>query len=167
MFVSLIVAMDNQRGIGRNNDLMWHLPRDMRFFREITLNNIVIMGRKNYDSIPLKYRPLERRENVILTRNTNFQAENCKVFHSLEDAFSIYNKEEKRKIFIIGGGQIYKEALYCGIVSEMYITKVHSVYDADTFFPSFDESAWNKQTLFKQEENDKHESAFSVYRYYK
>ena len=167
MFISLIVAMDNERGIGRNNDLMWHLPKDMRFFRETTLDHIVIMGRKNYDSIPQKYRPLDRRENVILSRNKSFQAQNCKVYHSLNDAVESFKNEKERKVFIIGGGQIYKEALDLDILSEMYITEVNSTYGADTFFPCFDVSKWNKTFLFKQEKDAKHTSSFSVYRYLK
>ncbi len=167
MFVSLIVAMDSDRGIGKNNDLMWHLPNDMRFFRETTIDNIVVMGRKNYDSIPLKYRPLDRRKNAILTRNSNFKAENCDVFYSLNEALLAYKNQEHKKIFIIGGGQIYAEALKSGVVSEMFITKVNSRYGADTFFPDFDESKWTKNVLFKQEKDHKHESSFSVFRYLK
>tara|TARA_Y100000385_G_scaffold199437_1_gene206509 strand:- start:88 stop:594 length:507 start_codon:yes stop_codon:yes gene_type:complete len=167
MLISLIVAMDNERGIGRNNDLMWHLPKDMRFFRETTLDNIVIMGRKNYDSIPLKYRPLDRRENVILSRNKNFKAENCKVYHSLNEAISSYQNETEKTVFIIGGGQIYKEALELDLVSEMYITEVHSAYRADTFFPDFDDSKWEKTFLFEQQKDEKHQSSFSVFRYLK
>ena len=81
MKVSLIVAMARNRGIGRDNDLMWHLPNDMRFFKETTENQIVVMGRKNYDSIPEKYRPLPKRENVILTRNMAFQAKDLSLIH--------------------------------------------------------------------------------------
>jgi len=82
MKVSLIVAIDLEGGIGKNNDLMWHLPSDMKFFKETTKNQIVVMGRKNFDSIPEKYRPLPNRLNVILTRNKNFTADNCLVYHS-------------------------------------------------------------------------------------
>tara|TARA_B100000609_G_C16925412_1_gene286497 strand:- start:156 stop:599 length:444 start_codon:yes stop_codon:yes gene_type:complete len=146
---------------------MWHLPKDMRFFRKTTIGHIVIMGRKNYDSIPSKYRPLDQRENVILSRNKNFKAENCKVYHSLHEAVSSYQNETEKKIFIIGGGQIYKEAIELGLVSEMYITDVHSAYDADTFFPEFDESNWEKTFLFEQKKDDKHESSFSVFKYVK
>ena len=142
--------MDKDRGIGRNNDLMWHLPKDMRFFRETTLDHVVIMGRKNYDSIPLKYRPLDRRENVILTRNKSFQAQNCTIHNSLNDAVASFKNEKERKVFIIGGGQVYKEALDLDLVLEMYITEVNSTYGADTFFPDFDVSKWNKTFLFKQ-----------------
>ena len=77
MKVALIVAMDSERGIGRNNDLMWHLPEDMKFFKEKTSGQIVVMGRKNYDSIPERFRPLPNRKNVLLTRNTDFEADGC------------------------------------------------------------------------------------------
>ncbi|MGY8927632.1 MAG: dihydrofolate reductase, partial [Flavobacteriales bacterium] len=77
----LIVAMDKARGIGRNNDLMWHLPNDMKFFKETTVGHAVVMGRKNFESIPEKYRPLANRENIILTRNKAFLAENCSVLN--------------------------------------------------------------------------------------
>jgi dihydrofolate reductase len=126
--------MDRNRGIGRDNDLMWHLPNDMRFFKETTENQIVVMGRKNYDSIPEKYRPLPNRENVILTKNTAFEASNCSVFNSLDAALSAYESDENRKFFVIGGGQIYKLALDANILEEMFITHIDGDYDADTFF---------------------------------
>ena len=149
MKVSLIVAMDKNRGIGKNNDLMWHLPNDMRFFKETTENQLVVMGRKNYDSIPEKYRPLPNRKNIILTRNSNFKARDCDVFYSLDDVLVAYANEAEKTIFIIGGGQIYTLALAAGVVDEMFITHIHGDYDADTFFPEFDESEWKKELLFK------------------
>ena len=100
--------MDANRGIGKNNDLMWHLPNDMKFFKEKTTDNIVVMGRKNYESIPEKYRPLPNRENVILTRNKDFKAEGCIVLHSFDELLQHYENEEDRTMFIIGGGEIYK-----------------------------------------------------------
>ena len=111
MKVALIVAIDAERGIGKNNDLMWHLPNDMKFFKETTQNQIVVMGRKNYDSIPEKYRPLPNRLNVVLTRNEDFQAPDCEVFTSLEACFEHFKNETERTVFIIGGGEIYKMAL--------------------------------------------------------
>ena len=130
--------MDANRGIGKNNDLMWHLPNDMKFFKEKTTDNIVVMGRKNYESIPEKYRPLPNRENVILTRNKDFKAEGCIVLHSFDELLQYYENEEDRTMFIIGGGEIYKEALKKDIVDEMYITKVNKSFNADTFFPEID-----------------------------
>ena len=163
--VSLIVAMDRNRGIGRDNDLMWHLPNDMRFFKETTENQIVVMGRKNYDSIPEKYRPLPNRENVILTKNTSFEASNCSVFHSLDAALSAYQSDKNRKFFIIGGGQIYKLALEAKILEEMFITHIDGNYDADTFFPDFNESEWNKELLMSQSVDERHQHGFKVFRY--
>tara|TARA_B100000674_G_scaffold76407_1_gene53146 strand:+ start:1012 stop:1521 length:510 start_codon:yes stop_codon:yes gene_type:complete len=165
MKVSLIVAMDKNRGIGKNNDLMWHLPNDMRFFKETTVNHIVVMGRKNYDSIPEKYRPLPNRRNVILTRNSNFKAKDCDVFNSLDDALGAYEYGSEKTIFIIGGGQIYALALAQEVVDEMYITYVDGDYDADTFFPEFDESKWSKELVLKQEKDDRHKNSFEVFRY--
>tara|TARA_B100000963_G_scaffold74130_1_gene62255 strand:+ start:135 stop:644 length:510 start_codon:yes stop_codon:yes gene_type:complete len=165
MKVSLIVAMDKNRGIGKNNDLMWHLPNDMRFFKETTVNHIVVMGRKNYDSIPEKYRPLPNRRNVILTRNSNFKAKDCDVFNSLDDALGAYEYDSEKTIFIIGGGQIYALALAQEVVDEMYITYVDGDYDADTFFPEFDESKWRKELVLKQEKDDRHKNSFEVFRY--
>ena len=165
MKVSLIVAMDKNRGIGKNNDLMWHLPNDMRFFKETTVNHIVVMGRKNYDSIPEKYRPLPNRRNVILTRNSNFKAKDCDVFNSLDDALGAHEYGSEKTIFIIGGGQIYALALAQEVVDEMYITYVDGDYDADTFFPEFDESKWSKELVLKQEKDDRHKNSFEVFRY--
>lgn len=163
--VSLIVAMDRNRGIGRDNDLMWHLPNDMRFFKETTENQIVVMGRKNYDSIPEKYRPLPNRENVILTKNTAFEASNCSVFNSLDAALSAYESDKNRKLFIIGGGQIYKLALDANILEEMFITHIDGDYEADTFFPDFNESDWNKELLMSQSIDERHQHDFKVFRY--
>ena len=165
MKVSLIVAMDLDRGIGRNNDLMWHLPNDMKFFKETTQNHVVVMGRKNYDSIPEKYRPLPNRENVVLTRNTSFTAENCKVFHSLEDCLDSYKSETDRTVFIIGGGEIYRLALEANVVDEMYITHINHRYGADTFFPEFNLKNWRIETVQEQLKDDRHEASFSVLRY--
>tara|TARA_B100001287_G_scaffold248647_1_gene227970 strand:- start:53 stop:562 length:510 start_codon:yes stop_codon:yes gene_type:complete len=165
MKVSLIVAMDKNRGIGKNNDLMWHLPNDMRFFKETTAHHIVVMGRKNYDSIPEKYRPLPNRKNIILTRNSNFKALGCDVFYSLDDALVAHADEAEKKMYIIGGGQIYSLALAQGVVDEMFITHIHGDYDADTFFPEFNESEWRKKLLFKQEIDDRHKNSFEVFRY--
>jgi dihydrofolate reductase len=165
MKVSLIVAMDAKRGIGKNNDLMWHLPADMNFFKETTKNQIVVMGRRNYDSIPEKYRPLPNRLNVILTRNKEFQAENCLVFNSLKDCLTHFENENDRKVFIIGGGEIYKMALDANCLDEMFITDVDGVFDADTFFPEFDEIEWKVEVLSEQKIDEKHSHGFIIKKY--
>jgi dihydrofolate reductase len=165
MKVSLIVAMDSNRGIGKNNDLMWHLPADMNFFKEKTKNQIVVMGRKNYDSIPEKYRPLPNRLNVILTRNKDFKADNCLVFNTFDDCLTHFEQENERKVFIIGGGEIYKMALDSNFLNEMFITYVDGVFDADTFFPEFDEQAWKSALIGAQEIDEKHAFSFKIYQY--
>lgn len=167
MQVKLIVAMDEHRGIGKNNDLMWHLATDMKFFKDTTQNQIVVMGRKNYDSIPEKYRPLPNRENAILTRQENFVAPNCTVFNSLEACLEHYKNETERTIFIIGGGQVYKEALDANVLTEMFITYVEARYDAETFFPEFDETEWKSEVLFSHPKDEKNEHAFVVKRFFK
>jgi dihydrofolate reductase len=165
MNIAIIVAMDANRGIGKNNDLMWHLPADMKFFKDKTTDNIVVMGRKNYESIPEKYRPLPNRENVILTRNKDFKAEGCIVLHSIEEVLKHYENEEDRTMFIIGGGEIYKEALKKDIVDEMYITKVNKSYDADTFFPEINLREWRRSKIATVPKDAKHEAEFDIWKY--
>ena len=165
MEISLIAAMGLNREIGKDNDLMWHLPADMKFFKETTKEQIVIMGRKNYDSIPEKYRPLANRLNVVLTRNKDFTAPDCLVFHTLEESLDYFQNETNRTVFIIGGGEIYRLALEANAVDEMYITHVHKAYDAETFFPTFNESEWNNSVLFEQQADERHEAGFTVKKY--
>ncbi|MBI1838064.1 MAG: dihydrofolate reductase [Flavobacteriia bacterium] len=168
MKVALIVAMDLERGIGKNNDLMWHLPADMKFFKETTTNHVVVMGRKNYESIPEKYRPLPNRENVVLTRNEVYIAPNCLVFNSLEDCISHYStKNEDKIVFIIGGGEIYKMALETSVLDEMYITHVAKKYDADTFFPEIDSTIWKSESILTFEKDEKNEASFEIKKYTK
>lgn len=165
MKVSLIVAMDSERGIGKNNDLMWHLPADMKFFRETTTGHVVVTGRKNYDSIPERFRPLPNRENAVLTRNADYKAPGALVFTSLEACLKHYENETQRTVFIIGGGQIYKEVMSLGVLDEMYITHVTGNFGADTYFPEFDESEWLMETVFEQEADEKHAVRFVVKKY--
>lgn len=165
MKTSLIVAMDRQRGIGKNNDLLWHLPADMKFFRETTSGHIVVMGRKNFESIPEKFRPLPNRENVVLTRNKDFKADDVKVFHSMEECLMHYQNETERKVFIIGGGEIYRKAMDLGVIGEMFISHVDETFESDTFFPEFDESKWTAEKVLQQEKDEKNKYAFAVMRY--
>ena len=165
MKTALIVAIDANRGIGKDNDLMWHLPNDMKFFKETTQNQIVVMGRKNYDSIPERYRPLPNRLNVVLTRNLDFQAPGCKVFTSLTDCLEFFKEENDRTVFIIGGGEIYKMALDSGRIDEMFITYIDKSYGADTFFPDFDTTQWQQNLVTKQDKDDAHDASYQIMHY--
>jgi dihydrofolate reductase len=163
--LSLIAALDAANGIGKDNDLMWNLPADMRFFKETTKGHVVIMGRKNYDSIPEKYRPLAGRTNVVLSRKPNFEAPDCLVFDSFENCVASLELAPDQKAFIIGGAEIYKLALESGLVDEMYLTHIDKTYGADTFFPDFNEQPYRKTLIFNQLIDERHEAAFTAYRY--
>lgn len=171
MRVKLIVAKAANNVIGKDNDLIWHLPADMRFFTETTKGHIVVMGRKNWDSIPLKYRPLSQRENAVITRNKEFSHEDCTVFHSVEESIAYYKsnleKYSNQDIYIIGGGQIYAHSLDNDLLDDLYITFIDHDFDGDTFFPEFDESKWNKECIMKHEIDEKNAYPFEVYHYTK
>ena len=157
MKVSLIVAIDLEGGIGKNNDLMWHLPSDMKFFKETTKNQIVVMGRKNFDSIPEKYRPLPNRLNVILTRNKNFTADNCLVFHSFETCLEHFKNEVDKTIFIIGGGEIYEMAL--PLAQKIWLTRVHTTIEGDVYFPVLN-ADWELVSSTQNTADEKHAFSF-------
>lgn len=161
MITSLIVAIAENNVIGKDNDLIWHLPNDMKFFKEKTLNHHIITGRKNYISIPEKYRPLANRTNIVLTHQTNFKEEGCIVLHSLEDAIAHAKKNNEAELFIIGGGQIYKEALEKGLVDRMYITHVHHQFNGDTFFPEINNKTWKKASEINNPIDEKHQYSYS------
>lgn len=140
--ISLIAAIDENRGIGLNNRLLFSIPADMRRFRKITLNHPVIMGRKTYESIG---KPLPKRTNIVVTRNKAYKAPGSMVVHSLEEAINLARRQEKQEIFIIGGGQIYEQGIK--LADKLYLTIVKGVYKADTFFPDYSEF---KKVVFKE-----------------
>jgi dihydrofolate reductase len=127
--------MDEKRGIGKKNALMWHIPGELPRFKQITTGHPVIMGRKTFESIG---RVLPGRTNIIVTQNPQFQAQECRIVSSLDEAIEIAKKEAGAdEIFIIGGGQIYKQAMEKGIVDRLYLTIVEGDFGADTFFPDY------------------------------
>ena len=136
--------MDEKNGIGRDGELAWQLPSDMAYFKEKTSTtidpkkkNAVLMGRKTYESIPKKFRPLPKRLNIILTKNTSIQFPDCLIQQSIESAITtIQNRlPEIETLFIIGGGQIYKETLTKKICSKLWITHLFSDFNCTTTFP--------------------------------
>ena len=155
MKVSLIVAVSQNGVIGKDNDLIWHLPNDMKFFKETTLGHHVIMGRKNFESIPHKYSPLPNRTNVVITRQTDYTAEGCIVVNSVEAALQMAKQNGDTEPFIIGGGQIYKLALGANLVDKIYLTKVHHSFKGDTFFPELS-SDWKETNKTENKADEKH-----------
>ncbi len=164
MVVSLIVAASENNVIGKDNDLIWHLPKDMKFFKDSTQNHFVIMGRKNFESIPHKFRPLPNRTNVVVTRQTNYKAEGCIVLHTLEQALERAKEAGDSEPFIIGGGQIYRLALDSNLIDRVYLTRIHKHYEGDTFFPTLGPE-WKLIKSDKHLADDKHECdyTFEVY----
>jgi dihydrofolate reductase len=167
MKVSIIVAIAHDNVIGKNNDLVWHLPKDMKFFMDSTLNHYVIMGRRNYDSIPKKYRPLKNRTNVVVTRNTAFQAPDCVVVSSIQEGIDTAQENGDKECFIIGGGQIYKESLEMNIIDKMYITHIDQEFEGDTFFPQFNKEDWNLRVLMEHQKDEKNTHDFIIVEYTK
>ena len=155
MIVSLIVAVSENGVIGKDNDLIWHLPNDMRFFKETTMGHHVIMGRKNFESIPHKYRPLPNRTNIVITRQSYYKAEGCIVINSVEAALEIAKQNGDTEPFIIGGGQIYKIALENNLVDRIYLTKVHHSFEGDTFFPELN-TEWKEIARIDNKADEKH-----------
>lgn len=129
--ISFIWAMDENRVIGNNNQLPWHLPEDLKFFKRVTMGHPVAMGRKTHESIG---RILPGRENIVITRNRDFTCEGCTVIYSIEE-FIAYCREKNDEVFVIGGAEIFHELL--PIVDRLYLTMIYDKFDGDTFFPVF------------------------------
>lgn len=136
--ISLIVAMDQNRLIGKNNKLPWHLPADLQYFKKVTMGHPIVMGRKTFESIG---RVLPGRENVIVTRNKEFKAEGCVVLHDIAQIKRFADNHEK-EVFVIGGAEIFKEIL--PFTDRLYITEIHETFEGDTFFPEIDENEWDE-----------------------
>lgn len=167
MIVSLIVAIAENNVIGRDNDLIWHLPKDMAFFKQTTLNHYIITGRKNYESIPKKFRPLKDRVNVVVTRQKDYNEEGCLVVHSIEEGIALAQEAGETECFIIGGGQIYKSVMERNLVNNLYITHVLESFEGDTFFPNFNSNDWDEETILTHLKDEKNKYSFVVKKYTK
>ncbi len=151
MIISVIVAVDEDQGIGLQNQIPWHLPLDLARFKRLTLGHHLIAGRKTYQSIGA---PLPGRQMIVLTRNPDYEAEGCLMASSLYDAIKLAEAAREKEVFIIGGAELYQEAL--PLADHLYLTRVHVKLDADTFFPNIVEEDWIKvyeQKLPADEEN--------------
>ena len=151
MLISLIAAVAENGVIGKNNKLPWHLPADLQFFKKTTLGSPLIMGRKNFESIG---RALPGRTNIVLTRNPNFANADLKIANSLKEAFEIAQGTGADECFVIGGAEIYREALpFC---QKLYITRVHGTFEGDTYMPEFEKDFRKVSSVsnFKDERNE-------------
>ncbi len=156
---SIIVALDEKNGIGKNNKLLAHLPNDLMWFKKNTLRHTVIMGRRTYNSLPNGALP--QRKNIVLSRNIS-KLPDAIVVNSLDELFKIIDNKEEN--FIIGGGQIYK--LFLPFVSKLYVTRIHHIFDADVFFPEIDFNQWFE--IYKKfnpaDERNKYAHTFVIYK---
>ena len=155
--ITIIAAIAKNNALGKDNDLIWHLPADLKRFKNITSGHHILMGRNTFESIG---KPLPNRTTIIITRNKNYFKDGCLIAHSLEEAIDLVDNDEA--IFIIGGAQIYKEAIEKDLVDQLDITQVHHEFEADVFFPKIDSKIWEETSRedFKADEKNKFDYSF-------
>lgn len=159
--LTIIAAAAENNALGKDNQLLWHLPEDFKRFKTLTSGHFIIMGRKTFESFP---KPLPNRTHIIITRQPNYQApESCIVVTSLEKAMELCPKNEEA--FVIGGGEIYQQAL--DVVDKIDVTRVHTTLDADTFFPTIDPTLWEMVFEEFHPKDDKHAFDFTFLTYVK
>lgn len=159
--ITLIAAAGENNELGKDNDLLWHLPDDFKRFKALTTGHYIIMGRKTFESFP---KPLPNRTHVIITRSNEYKApEGCIVVHSLEKAIEASPKNET--LFIIGGGEIYKQSIDHADCIEL--TRVHNSFEADTFFPEIDSKNWQLTQSDFHDKDERHLHAFTFETYHK
>jgi dihydrofolate reductase len=157
MTISLIVAKAKNNVIGKDNQLIWHLPADLKFFKNKTMGHTVVMGRKTYDSMG---KPLPGRMNVVITRQQNFHPEGVTIEPSLESALEDLKVAE---VFIIGGGEIFKHAM--PLADKMYVTEIDELFDGDVYFPEINPDEWEltEAIPFPKDEKNKYNLSFNTY----
>ena len=161
MRISMIVAAAENNAIGKNNELLCHLPNDLKFFKTTTWASVVVMGRKTFESLGNKTLP--GRTNVIITRNRDWHFEGAINAFSIESAVSIAKELGYKELFIAGGGDIYHQAL--SLADTIYITRIHAVLEGDTFFPVFSVAEWQKKNTIEFYKDEKHAFDFSIERW--
>ena len=157
MIISIIVAMDEKGGIGLNGKLPWHIGSDLVRFKKFTMGHHLVMGRKTYESIG---KALPGRKTIIVTRNPNYQVDNCIIAHSCEEAIAIARANGDDEVFVIGGSEIFSEVI--DQVDVIYLTRVHAQTPTDTFFPNFNFAEWKviDQVEHPHDENNDFPSTF-------
>ncbi|MEQ8904273.1 dihydrofolate reductase [Ekhidna sp.] len=165
MIISMIAAMGSNRVIGKDNDIPWHLPDDFKYFKNTTKGHHVIMGRKNWESLPPSFQPLPDRPNIVITRQKNYKAEGGEVVSSLEAAIDTARQKNEPEAFIIGGGEIYRMGLE--IADRIYLTEINGEFDGPVTFPEFDQSIWKEESREHHPADDRHKYAFDFVIYSK
>jgi dihydrofolate reductase len=155
MNISLIAAIAENNCIGKSGTLPWYIPEDLKHFKKITTGHTVLMGRKTWESIPEKFRPLPNRKNIVVTRQSDYSLpDGVELFHTIDNALAAHGDET---VIVIGGAEIYKQTI--GQADTLHITHIHKTIDGDAFFPEIDPSAW------KETERDDHDGfSFVTYK---
>lgn len=162
MHISIIVAAAENGAIGKDNQLLWRLPDDLKRFKQLTLGHPMIMGRKTFESIG---KPLPGRTSIVVTRSADFAVEGVLVARSLEDALLMAAERDDQEIFIVGGGEIYKQAQE--IATRLYLTKVHTNIEGDTYFEINEPASWLETECIEHEADDRHLQKFEFINYIK
>jgi len=158
--LSLLVAADENNVIGKNNKLPWHLPNDLKFFKNLTWAMPILMGRKTFESIG---KVLPGRKTIVITRNKNWQHNDVTVVHSVQEAIKAAKAYEVKEIFVIGGAEIFNAAF--NNANRIYLTRIHHQFDGDVFFPVINEDEWQveKATFCKRDEKNLYDHTFQVW----
>jgi dihydrofolate reductase len=156
--ITIIAAAAENNALGKDNDLVWHLPDDFKRFKQLTTGHHIMMGRKTFESFP---KPLPNRTHVVITRNKNYKKEGAVVVHSIEEALKLAKNDPQP--FIIGGGEIYKQGL--PFTDKIELTRVHAHVEADAFFPDIDENDWQLIAEEYHPKDEQHEFAFTYLTY--
>lgn len=161
MIISLIAAIGKNNELGKNNSLLWHLPADMKHFKEITSGHTVIMGRKTFESIR---QPLPNRRNIVVTRDKSYKAEGVEITHSFEESLTLAKDSPSQEIFVIGGAEIYKQALE--YAHKLYITQIEAEdKDADVFFPEIIPIVFGEVSREEHEPDEKNPLPYAFIEY--
>jgi dihydrofolate reductase len=153
MIVAIIVAIGENHAIGKNNQLLWHMPNDLKHFKDVTSGRTIIMGRKTFDSVG---KPLPRRRNIVVTRQ-DITIPGCEVVKSIEDGLALCKDDDE--VFIGGGAEIYKLAMH--LTDRIYLTVIHQNFDADTFFPEIDPGQWKESAREDYQPDEKNAYPYS------
>ncbi len=158
--ITIIAAAGENNELGKDNDLVWHLPDDFKRFKQLTTGHHIIMGRKTFETFP---KPLPNRTHIVITRNKNYQKDNILVVNTLQEALDLTENDDQP--FIIGGGEIYKMAM--DISDKIELTRVHATFEADTFFPKIDLNKWKLVNEEYHPKDNKHTFDFTYLTYLK
>lgn len=165
MIISMIAAMGSNRVIGKDNDIPWHLPDDFKFFKNTTNGHHVIMGRKNWESLPHQFQPLPNRPNIVITRQPDYHTNGAQVVQTLEEAIEIANSNGEEEAFIIGGGEIYRMGL--DISDKIYLTEIAADFEGQVTFPQFSKAIWKETKRVHHPKDERHPFAFDFVEYIK